>query len=451
MDEICKKLTNTYNTNILDKYNPEIGKEFLKASKKYKNSGKGKNILMNLICNHFEPKKEYPKFIGGPKSLTLQWSDEYQMIIYIFGEYHSDEMNCNKIKDYKSSLYTMPIEDFLVKIITETDAFIDLYIEVPAYLKEINEYKDKFKPFPDAYRLSELLKKFRKCIQYTTRAAKECKLARVHYFDIRYKDTDGSIEPVNDIGFVKIYTQLVLKSEKQSEKVDAFKIFAERTPQFINILNGSVEKDIRKSMDFWKSYIYTNSFITKEMDKIKDHKLRQKILDFIEKELLNEILLCQLVLNTSSKDILDYMAGGDKVSDITFINSFNSILPCLIGFNAIIVDAYTIARIFKDFDMTEMQKKAYKGAIDQPINAHNIIIYAGDDHCLRYRKFLQSIGFDVYVRSGDFGITETTCLDISKFKTPFFSELPPDESKMIEREREEREKREEREEREREI
>jgi hypothetical protein len=425
MDELCKKLTGTYNTNFLDNYDPEIGKEFLKASEKYKNSGKGKNILMNLIHNHFEPKKEYPKFIGGPKSLTLQWSDEYQMMIYIFGEYHSDEMNCNKIKGYNSSLYTMPIEEFLAKVITETDAFIDLYIEVPAYLKEVNEYKDNFKPFPDAYRLSELLKKFRKCIQYTTRAAKECKLARVHYFDIRYKDTDGSIQPVNDIGFVKIYTQLVLKSEKQSDKVDAFKIFAERTPQFINILNGSVEKDIRKSMDFWKSYIYTNSFITKEMDKIKDHKLRQKILDFIENELLNEILLCQLVLNTSSKDILDYMAGGDKVSDITFINSFKSILNCLIGFNAIIVDAYTIARIFKDFDMTDMQKKAYKGSIDQPINAHNIIIYAGDDHCLRYRKFLQSIGFKQYGKSGDFGISVTTCLNISNFKTPFFSELPP--------------------------
>ena len=84
-----------------------------------------------------------------------------------------------------------------------------------------------------------------------------------------------------------------------------------------------------------------------------------------------------------------------------------------------------------------VQKKAYKGAIDHPVKAHNIIIYAGDDHCLRYRKFLKSIGFDVYVRSGDFGITKTTCLDISKFKTPFFSELPPDKSKMTEREREE--------------
>ena len=27
MDEICKKLTNTYNTNILDKYNPENDEE----------------------------------------------------------------------------------------------------------------------------------------------------------------------------------------------------------------------------------------------------------------------------------------------------------------------------------------------------------------------------------------------------------------------------------------
>jgi hypothetical protein len=122
---------------------------------------------------------------------------------------------------------------------------------------------------------------------------------------------------------------------------------------------------------------------------------------------------------------LEKLPPSSEVSDIIFIDSFNNILSCLIGFNSIIVDAYTIARLFKDFDMTEMQKKAYEGAIDHPVKAHNIIIYAGDDHCLRYRKFLQSIGFDVYVRSGNFGSIKRTCLDISKFKTPFFSELPP--------------------------
>ncbi len=136
-------------------------------------------------------------------------------------------------------------------------------------------------------------------------------------------------------------------------------------------------------------------------------------------------------MRTSSKDILDYMKGLEKlppsseVSDIRFIECFDKLYYILLGINSMIVDAYTIARIFKDFDMVEMQKKAYKGAIDHPVKAHNIIIYAGDDHCLRYRKFLASIGFDIYVRSGNFGTTKVSCLDISKFKTPFFSEIPP--------------------------
>lgn len=42
MDELCKKLTNTYNTNILDNYDPEIGKEFLKVSKNTKTLAKVK-------------------------------------------------------------------------------------------------------------------------------------------------------------------------------------------------------------------------------------------------------------------------------------------------------------------------------------------------------------------------------------------------------------------------
>jgi hypothetical protein len=36
-------------------------------------------------------------------------------------------------------------------------------------------------------------------------------------------------------------------------------------------------------------------------------------------------------------------------------------------------DVYLLGRMFKNFDMTEIENKGYKGATDQPIRANNIL------------------------------------------------------------------------------
>ena len=87
--DICDKLVNTYNTNVLDDPNidPDIKKEFFKASAKYRNGDKGRKVLMDLIYNHeYSSNKPTAKFIGGPYTLTVHWSKEYQKMIYIWRE-----------------------------------------------------------------------------------------------------------------------------------------------------------------------------------------------------------------------------------------------------------------------------------------------------------------------------------------------------------------------------
>jgi hypothetical protein len=95
----------------------------------------------------------------------------------------------------------------------------------------------------------------------------------------------------------------------------------------------------------------------------------------------------------------------------------------------IFADAYLLARVFKNFNMSEMEKKAYKGATDQPIHANNIIIYCGNTHANKYRNFLELIGFEEIEHAGDltedpaYPIPNTpkNCLDMKKIKQPFFS------------------------------
>ena len=49
----CKRLTDNYNTNILDTVDPIISNEFLKISTKYRGGNKGRTVLMDLIYNHY--------------------------------------------------------------------------------------------------------------------------------------------------------------------------------------------------------------------------------------------------------------------------------------------------------------------------------------------------------------------------------------------------------------
>lgn len=165
MESLCNKLHTFYNANILDDEEELIKNEFLKVSRENVGNGKGRQTLMNLICNHFDSSKQKPdpSFIGGPRTLTVHWSNTYQKMIYIFGEYHSDIIDCDDIFDEakggeidKPGAKKMSIEYFLGELIKTTDLFLDIFIEVPVLSnKETRKYHENFLPLGES-RLSKL-------------------------------------------------------------------------------------------------------------------------------------------------------------------------------------------------------------------------------------------------------------------------------------------------------
>ena len=90
---------------------------------------------------------------------------------------------------------------------------------------------------------------------------------------------------------------------------------------------------------------------------------------------------------------------------------------------ALVADTYLLARVFKDFNMNEIEKKAYKGATDQPDKAHNIIIYAGNAHSEVYRKFLNQLDFKQIATTGVSSNEFFTCVNMKKINQPFFSNV----------------------------
>ncbi len=410
MDKLCERLIETYNTTVLDDVDKVTQAAFYSEAKKHRGKGKGLTTLMDLIYKHYQGKKPKPKFIGGPRTLTLHWSDKYQKMIYIFGEYHSRSTDCTKFPSLKAQGLNvdqpqgeMTIESFLEDLITNTDAFIDMYFEFPAYTdgKYINPNL-----LARGYRMERLLHHFETCLQYARRAASKCQLVRIHYFDVRKEEGEG----IHDVAWFRRKLQRLFSAvDKKKQLKDILK----DDPRIKKVLNGLNSHTIKTFDKFWEHQLKENPYVKKEVAK---SPLKDKIIAFITKEIKKEAMLHRAMWRKEIPKIFK------PKNDDEFVDSFRQVYDATVAPNARIPDAYTLARIFKDFDTT---KHVFKGGSwDQPKQAHNIIIYAGDSHSRTYRKFLnKELGFKELAKTEvDRGVYN--CLNMSKFPQPFFSHFP---------------------------
>ena len=423
LEEFCKELTNTYDTNIIDNQSDIVKEQILDLSLKNRNNtiNIGKKVLMELICNHYSKKVKKPiaEFIGGPKTLTVHWHPIYKKIIYIFGEWHANNMDCTT---FKKDAVTVPVEDYLYDLMLSTDVFLDIYIELYSY--QGGEYL--YEPYVPS-RTHELFKKFRKCLQYNTRSDASCQLTRVHYFDIRHNNLDlieMEEHKITILWFKEKIQDYILNEKNKAKCVSSLKSLLQKYPKISNLLRELLQDDIEKVCEFMKKQLAEETYIKKNLDKIKENpELKTQILTFYGNIICKKIKKLNL-----KKYILNILNYNEESDDVLFV-SMNSLKILLSRALTCFADVYLLARMFKDFDMSEMEKKAYKGATDQPSRANNIIIYCGNVHAKNYRRFLESIGFNEIDRSGDLTEkilnpklnTPKNCLDMSQIKQPLFS------------------------------
>lgn len=455
MDKLCTRLTTSYNTTILDDVNKITQAVFYDESKKHKDKKRGLTTMMALVYNHYKANKPKPRFIGGPKTLSLHWSDKYQKMIYIFGERHARSSDCpkptpeqkcgleNKVynpkthkcvsktgkigkeiialnKTNKISLeipIKMEIEDFLELLIENTDAFIDAYFEFPIYsgdkYRNINYYMPG--------NLQRLMTRFETCLQYATRAAEKCKLSRIHYFDTRSIDSDDKSR-MNDLSYftnTMYYFDATATNDITSNNITRNIVkniitIDYRVRTTLEGLNAPTEQEF---ITFWNNQIKQSHYVMKELNK---SPLKTEILNFITNEVLTKALQRRKVIQYYIEILYN-----DSSTSKFFLDALSNILFYITSPVARLTDAYTLARIFRDFDI-EKPSFADAGERDQPQKAHNIIIYAGNAHSITYRVFLESIGFKELARAGsdDFTIEPGNCIDMKNFPQPFFSHMP---------------------------
>jgi hypothetical protein len=426
--DLCSNLVQTYNTTILSKA-PNVLQQAcydqarLCAEKSLTHDGKTRNVLIQLINNHYNAEKPVEEFIGGPVTLTCHWSEEYKKLIYIFGEEHSSKTDCGTF----AQKYGILFENYLKRIIRTTDCFLDVFIEIPAY--EGREYKTSLESYDIGdFRLHQIGNTFQKCINnLTVNENRECDLSRIHYFDVRIIEKKEGPDPLSN--FIFKYLLLVDDSKFTLREEDLVDKLIEFATENSNIINNFLIDSENPNFDiFWKSQLIYNKYVVKEL---KGSYLADLINTFIEKELLSEAKEYNTELKKYTSLVLTNMIiwPRSKADDLNLITYFEKMIMLLIAPNSRVPDAYTLARIFKKFKLdTDNPEK--KRVTDEPEESHNIIIYAGDNHCETYRKFLNEVlKFTPIAKIGQCDYSETSdkprnCLNMKEadvVNLPFFT------------------------------
>lgn len=437
----CDMMIKTYNTSVLDNFpqslksslakqcveskpNPNSYTDFFGLIKRKKN----RNVLMRLINNYFRSKqvKTIPTvdFIGGPHTLTLHWSDKYKKIIYIFGEIHRKD-----VCDYDNM---MRIEDYLKNLFRHSGAFIDFFLEIRTFTK--GKYNRNYYRFTDGTKLTNLRIQNKKCIESGQRQQnRECDNRRVHFIDIRNIPLDSKNIVINSA--LALYTSFKSFNDDDERIIKKDKEYIIDTLKYIFTINYNNKDTIdfilygtqKRYRPFYKKEIETHELVNYELSKsTEESKIREFAEEEFEKirdDFISIIYKINFYLTECSdkNHIFDfYKLSDDELSDFfTYVLDFKY---KLLLFNSILVDIYTLGRMFKKFQLNN-SKNTRK--TDEPEEPHNIIMYAGNGHSERVRRFLdEKLEFDLISESK--GDPEFDfCVDIRQFEQPFFSSWPP--------------------------
>jgi len=294
-------------------------------------------------------------------------------------------------------------------------------------------------------RIYNIFNKFKKCLLYDSRHKKFCRLARSHYFDIR----TISSNPLNleeskiDIVWVMSFLRFVKKSLYRNRGITRgmtlkhfLDHFLEQKPIIIDILRKLTDTNNENIYEFMLKQLKENRYIKKELGKIVENRenLISAFDGFFYFQIYNTMMVNIHTIKRSVNTLLNYKTTSDEELN----DNLDVFLKAMLSPISCFADAYLLARVFKNFNMDEMEEKAYKGATHQPNRAHNIIIYAGDAHADNYRNFLSYIGFteidslgidlkkpNPYVHIPNM---PRNCLDMRNIKQPFFSYKRYDQS-----------------------
>jgi hypothetical protein len=270
-----------------------------------------------------------------------------------------------------------------------------------------------------------------------------CRMFRAHVVDIR-KDLLKKDDPKTLFHFHKI----ILGVTNGLKPYDPTKTTNEDFIKNINVMKDRYRKEfvlfstkLDFKLDSKVDFAYYCTTQIKGYEPLMNKTVKgtnnivAQILDYMEIEtfciaynFFDKLNSSRILLETSDDD--DFTDIKDAILYSRILLQFKN---CLINIHAPVLDTYLLSRIFKTFDITTETKQR---VFDEPANPSNIIIYVGDFHALRCRRFLEFIGF-IGVEQGTNIIekeegekrTMKNCVDSTNITMPLFSFIPDSTNK----------------------
>ena len=438
VSQTCAKINQTYNTSDLNGEPQQIQDFFADVSRHMSTTGKGNSMLMELINNNYS-KRPRADYISGPFNLTQHVSQKDNMIVYIFGELHGWEDACTEEKTAR------PIEDYLVNLFRTTNAFIDFYMEIPAFHSKVSN-KDKISldyrtlspppaataPAPLTFQ-NRIRYKFMKCINTRTRGfSPDCTLIRAHFSDPRESSENYNAAVIgnNTLSFwtLKMQTEKTLKELREVIAAN---------PELLELLEKMKGSEAER-ISYVINQIKNNSWVRKEIERSYKREALERLIPGIvtggvkffpdvpfEADFIYSVSTGKSI-SPRWRTILTANQWTEEEALRIILYEFRN---KIIYMNAPTTDFYTIARLFKRFNVPP--------GIEQPKQPYNSVLYFGALHSQTCRDILTKFGFEQIAAAGCInrlnkrnyldqsklmcpGHAER-CLDMRNFPQPFFS------------------------------
>ena len=392
--ELVKQFCSTYDIKYFFMLNKETQKFFKEAA--YYLLGLYANIdkplyagIASIIINATKPIIYKP--FGKLYSLTdveVIESTKYDMKLLLLGDSHTYNHGCPKKSD--------DVLTFIEKQINTATCFVDLYLEVPYIFKE---NKDKNPIRVSETWMAKVHEKYWDCFTWSKKYCDQPNL-RAHYVDLRKVPNDKYFE------VTKIIVGLYFKHPITYYNIDIKRI-----------LNDEQTKKIFKNADT----------VIKHIDSLVDKtKVKKQIQNIKYPEVKKAIEKYQQTWSRPDK-----LSNPEKISwpNIEKIlkgkatrQLINDMYYTLATLPATLMDLYTVARMFRNFQDTPDKYS---------LPAKNIIVFAGSFHTHRYRNFLMNeLGFKLSFQQ----LAKTAnwqpgrgqkkagnlCVDVSKLEQPVF-------------------------------
>ncbi len=301
--------------------------------------------------------------VNGPISISYHKSNVFKKEIYIFGEDH------NPIESNRCSLNSGVDVPYIYDIIFKCngDKIIDFFVE---------DFRCKTEDCLDInyIRHNESLKNIYSVRKHFSKCMIDKKFCKIKWPNMRYHSVDRRFSNDSDTSVLELHHNFTILfntgdysvSEIKNEMNNMFKIF-----------------DIKNCHK-----------IVKQIKNIKSLKIRKIILKWYNIK-LNEIHERNKYVN-------------NEPNSVNIVKKLDAYYYVYFDFLCILMDVYTIARIFRSF---------------YDHDSKYIIIHVGDFHAINYREILKEMQFsEILCLADNYPKVKDFCVNTTSLNLPYFGD-----------------------------